>query len=340
MTPRVITFGEIMMRLSPPALERFSQARQFDIAFGGAEANVAVSLSLFGCDSVFVTALPNNPLGDRALAELRRHGVDVRHVQRAKGRLGCYYLEAGANQRGGQVVYDRAHSAFAELGADAIDWAPIFQQGGDWFHVSGITPALGQNAADLTLAAMTAAKAAGLTVSLDINYRSLLWNYGKTPAEVLAPMIALADVLIAGRGDCQQALGIHGDGDPDADSYFDSLTHTVMARFPNLSTMAVTIRDSRSAEHHNWAACLRYGGGIRFSRRYEIRDIVDRVGSGDAFSAGLIHGLASGMSHADALEFAAAANCLKHSVRGDFNLVSREEVTDLVRGGGQGRVKR
>ena len=334
--PRVTTFGEIMMRLSPPALQRFSQTPSFDIAFGGAEANVAVSLALLGCESVFITALPSNPLGERALSELRRHGVDVSRAVRAEGRLGCYYLEQGANQRSGQVVYDRAHSVFAELGVNDIDWI----LDGDWFHISGITPALGQGAADLSLAALDAAKAAGLRVSLDINYRSLLWNYGRTPAEVLAPMIERADILIAGRGDCQQALGIHGSGDPDADSYFESLTATVMERFPNLSAMAVTIRDSRSAEHHNWAACLRSRESIRFSRRYEIRDIVDRVGSGDAFSAGLIFGLVSGMSDADALEFAAAANCLKHSVNGDFNIVSRTEVEDLMRGGGQGRVKR
>ncbi|MGB3456727.1 MAG: sugar kinase [Litorimonas sp.] len=338
MIPRIITFGELMMRLSTPQLERFSQARTFDVSFGGAEANVAVSLAMFGCESVFVSALPDNPLGDRAMQELGRYGVDTSEIIRSDDRLGVYYMEFGANQRSGQVVYDRAGSAFSKLSSTSVDWPPILS--GDWFHISGISPAVSASAADLSLAAMKAAKAAGLTVSLDLNYRSLLWNYGRKPEDVLISMVEAADILIAGRGDCQQALDIHGKGDPDGNSYFESLTETVMARFPNLRKVAVTIRDSRSAEHHNWAACLRSPGGIRFSRKYEIRDIVDRVGSGDAFSAGLIYALIDGMSDEDALEFAAAANCLKHSVVGDFNLVSRHEVMEIAKGGGQGRVKR
>lgn len=338
MTARIITFGELMMRLSTPTRQRFGQAKQFDIAFGGAEANVAVSLALFECDSVFISAVPKNPLGERALQELRYHGVDISEIIWADGRLGTYYMEVGANQRSGQVIYDRDNSAFAKLAPDTIDWSALLD--GDWFHISGITPALSQNAADQSLKAMRKAKDAGLMVSLDLNYRSLLWNYGKAPVDVLIPMVELADVLIAGRGDCQQALDIHGDGDPDENTYFETLTEKVMQRFPNLKKMAVTIRDSRSAEHHNWAACLRTSTEIQFSRKYEIKDIVDRVGSGDAFSAGLIYGLVTGMDDEAALEFAAAANCLKHSIVGDFNLVSRIEVQDLVQGGGQGRVKR
>jgi len=331
-----------MMRLSTPSLERFSQARQFETAFGGAEGNVAVSLALFGCKSVFITALPDNPLGDRAVQELRRWGVDVSHVVRTGERLGLYFMEAGANQRSGQVVYDRAGSSFATLDSDAIDWASVMPgaKPGNWFHISGISPAVSETAARLSFEAMKAARASGMTVSLDLNYRSRLWNYGKVPAEVLTPMVELADILIAGRGDCQHALDIHGTGDPNSNAYFETLTQTVMDRFPNLKKVAVTIRDSRSAEHHNWAACLRTPNGIRFSRRYEIKDIVDRVGSGDAFSAGLIYALATKMKHDQALEFAAAANCLKHSVAGDFNLVSAEEVSDIATGGGQGRVKR
>lgn len=338
MIPRIVTFGELMMRLSTPQLERFSQARQMDVSFGGAEANVAVSLAMFGCESVFVSALPDNPLGDRAVQELRRYGVDTSDVVRPDGRLGTYYMEFGANQRSGQVVYDRYGSAFSKLTKNAIDWPPIMS--GDWFHISGISPAVSEAAARISLDAMLAAKAAGLIVSLDLNYRSLLWNYGQTPADVLTPMVEAADILIAGRGDCQQALDIHGTGNPDDNAYFESLTQTVMDRFPNLKKVAVTIRDSRSAEHHNWAACLRTADGIRFSRQYEIKDIVDRVGSGDAFSAGLIYALVTDMSDDDALEFAAAANCLKHSVVGDFNLVSRQEVHEIAQGGGQGRVKR
>lgn len=338
MIPRIVTFGELMMRLSTPQLERFSQARTFDVSFGGAEANVAVSLAMFGCESVFVSALPDNPLGDRAVQELSRYGVDTAEIVRPDGRLGVYYMESGANQRSGQVVYDRSDSVFSTLSSEAIDWPPIMT--GEWFHISGISPAVSANAASLSLAAMKAAKAAGLKVSLDLNYRSLLWTYGQSPAEVLIPMVELADVLIAGRGDCQQALDIHGTGNPDDNVYFESLTQTMMERFPNLEKIAVTIRDSRSAEHHNWAACLRSSTGIRFSRRYEILDIVDRVGSGDAFSAGLIYALVSGMTDEEALEFAAAANCLKHSVVGDFNLVSRTEVMDIANGGGSGRMKR
>lgn len=338
MTARIITFGELMMRLSTPSRQRFNQAKQFDVAFGGAEANVAVSLALFECESVFVTAVPKNPLGERAMQELRYHGVDVSEIIWADGRLGTYYMEVGANQRSGQVIYDRAGSTFANIAPKSIDWVATLK--GDWFHISGITPALSQNTADECLIAMKAAKASGLKVSFDLNYRSLLWNYGKAPEDVLIPMVELTDVLIAGRGDCQQALNIHGNGDPDENVYFETLTKKVMDRFPNLSKIAVTIRDSRSAEHHNWAACLRTDDGIRFSRQYEIRDIVDRVGSGDAFSAGLIYGLVTSMDDAEALEFAAAANCLKHSILGDFNIVTRGEVLELVQGGGQGRVKR
>lgn len=326
------------MRLSTPQLERFSQARALDVSFAGAEANVAVSLSMFGCESVLVTAIPDNPLGERAVQELSRYGVDTTEIIRPDGRLGIYFMEQGANQRSGQVVYDRSNSVFSTLASESIDWPPIMT--GEWFHISGISPAVSANAANLSLDAMKAAKAAGLKVSLDLNYRSLLWTYGQTPAEVLTPMVELADVLIAGRGDCQQALDIHGEGNPDENAYFETLTQTVMDRFPNLEKVTVTIRDSRSAEHHNWAACLRSADGIRFSRQYEIRDIVDRVGSGDAFSAGLIYALVSEMPDDEALEFAAAANCLKHSVSGDFNLVTRQEVLAIAKGGGDGRMKR
>ena len=338
MSAKVVTLGELLMRLSTPGRERFSQAHSLDMSFGGAEANVAVSLALLGCDSVFLTGLPNTPIGERALQSLRQHGVEVGHIVKRPGRIGAYFMESGANQRSGQVIYDRADSVFANLEHTAFPPADITE--GDWFHISGITPAVSESAAKLALNSLQTAKTAGLPISLDINYRSRLWNYGKAPADVLIPMVELADVLIAGRGDCQQALDIHGAGDPDGHGYFETLTENVMTRFPNLAKVAVTIRDSRSAEHHNWAACVRTSEGMRFSRQYEIRDIVDRVGSGDAFAAGLIYGLVTDMSDADALEFAAAANCLKHSVSGDFNLVSREEIEDLAKGGGQGRVKR
>jgi len=327
------------MRLKTPADERFLQSSIFEQSFGGAEVNVAVSLSLLNQDVRLVSAVPSSSLGDRAIQEIRRWGVKTDHLIQKKGRLGLYYMESGANQRSGQVIYDRSDSVFSELSSESLNWNEIFN-GIDWFHISGITPALSQTAADNSLMAMKAAKERGVRISFDLNFRTKLWNYGLSPETVLEPMMELTDVLIAGRGDCQNALNIHGEGDPDSKAYFEALTQKTMSRFPNLSQIAVTIRDTQSAEHHNWAACLRNEDGVAFSRQYEIKDIVDRVGSGDAFSAGLIYALSEEMAQQDALEFAAAACCLKHSVYGDFNLVSAEEISAIASGTPVGRVQR
>lgn len=336
---KIVTFGEIMMRLTTPGRQRFSQANGYDASFGGGEANVAVSLAHFGCLSTFATALPDNALADSAEQCLKGYGVDVVGPKVENSRLGLYFMETGANQRSGQVVYDRAGSAFSELEPGSIDWDNVFKET-DWFHVSGISPAVSAVAAATTMEAVAAAKSAGVTVSLDLNHRAKLWQYPCDPTEVMRNLVSKTDVLIAGREDSQKSLGIAGEGDPDSQDYFRVLTANLEKEFPHLQAVAVTIRDTKTAEHHDWAACLRMEGETLFSKQYEIRDIVDRVGSGDAFAAGLIYGLTQDMSPQDALEFGAAANCLKHSIEGDFNLVSVEEVQRLASGTETGRVQR
>ncbi len=339
MAKRIVAFGEIMMRLTTPGRQRFCQADSYDATFGGGEANVAVSLAHFGCDATFATALPENALADTAKQCLKGHGVDVVGPVVKGARLGLYFMETGANQRSGQVVYDREGSAFAKLEPNAIDWESVFE-GADWFHVSGISPAVSANAANATREALVAAKSAGVTVSLDLNHRAKLWQYPCEPAQVMHDLVSMTDVLIAGREDSQKSLGIGGEGDPDSKDYFRVLTTNLGQEFPNLKAVAVTIRDTKTAEHHDWAACLRVDDETLFSKQYEIRDIVDRVGSGDAFAAGLIYGLTHDMAPQEALEFGAAANCLKHSIEGDFNLVSVEEVMRLASGTETGRVQR
>jgi 2-dehydro-3-deoxygluconokinase len=340
---RYVTLGEIMLRLKAPAHERFLQTAAFEATFGGAEANVAVSLAQFGLDAAFVTALPANAIGDAALAELRRFGVDVSGVVRHGRRIGIYYLETGSGQRPSEVVYDRAGSAFAETETAAYDWDAIFANAG-WLHISGITPALSATAADLAREACRRGRERGLTISCDLNYRSKLWNYGRQAPDVMTGIFRLVDVGIAGRGDCRQALGIDagvevsaGEADTAA---FETLTATVMGEFPNLSTLAITIRDSQSADRNGWSACLRQGDRFCVGPRYELTRIVDRVGAGDAFSAGLIYGLGRYADAANALGFATAAGCLKHSVSGDFNRVSIAEVESLASGDASGRIRR
>ncbi len=339
MTKRIITFGELLMRLKTPNHQRFSQARSFEASFGGGEANVAVSLAQFGMDAAIVSALPDNPLGHLACGEFMRFGVDMSHVQFHPSRMGLFFMETGSNQRSGNVIYDREGSAFAVLEKDAFDWPSIFA-GADWFHISGISPAVSQAAADLSIIAVKAAKAAGVKVSVDINHRAKLWQYGADPKQVMREIIGSCDVLIAGREDSQKSLGIYGKGDPDSLEYFENLTQTLMCEFQHLEAVAITIRDTQTADHHKWSACIRTDNEMLFSKHYEIKDIVDRVGSGDAFAAGLIYGILQDMGSQDALEFAAAANCLKHSLEGDFNLVSAEEVLSVRDGDSVGRVQR
>lgn len=342
---RIVTFGEIMLRLKSPGHERFFQSPGLEATFGGGEANVAVSLSVLGKQGVFVTALPDNPMGDGALSALRSHGVDVTHIRKAKGRLGIYFLETGANQRPSNVVYDRDASAISQIQPGFFDWAPIFA-GAAWFHITGITPSLSQSCADVSLEAIEAAKKAGCKVSIDLNFRKKLWNYGKKASEVMRPLAALADLVFANEEDIQNCLGIDASdvdvasGALDAAAY-EKLAAKVKKEFPNLSRVAITLRESRSADSNGWSAVLSGTSGFRVSRKYPIDDIVDRVGGGDAFAAGFIFGLLEfGGDEAKALEFAVAASCLKHSIEGDFNLSRRSEVEALLKGDGSGRVRR
>jgi 2-dehydro-3-deoxygluconokinase len=342
--PLVVTFGEIMLRLAPPGFERFLQSPQFGASFGGGEANVAVALAAFGNPSRYVTVLPpNNPIADAFLGELRRFGVDDSRVVRGPGRLGIYFVEPGANQRPSKVVYDRDHSAIALAKAGSIDWKSVFQ-GASWFHITGITPALSQTAAELSLESLREARQAGLTVSCDLNYRKNLWKYGKSAIDVMPELFKFVDVGIANEEDCQATLGIHVDVDVNSGqletSQYKRLTETVLERYPNLKMIAITLRESHSASHNGWSACLHDRAEFLLSRHYEITHIVDRVGGGDSFAGGLIFGLLNLPGHREALEFAVAASCLKHSIPGDFNRFTREEVEQLVKGGGSGRVQR
>ncbi len=340
---RVVTFGEIMLRLKAPGHERFFQSPAFEATFGGGEANVAVSLANFGLDAAFVTALPDNDIAKACVRELRGFGVDVSHIAFGGGRLGIYYLEAGANQRPSSVVYDREFSSISQVQPGSIEWARVFE-GASWFHVTGITPALSASAAETALEAAKAAKLLGLMVSCDLNYRAKLWKYGKTAQEVMTELVRYTDVVIANEEDCQKALGIEAKADVtcgslDRDAY-RVLTDEIKRRFPGVSAVAVTLRESRCADHNEWTACLNGRNGFAVSRTYSITDIVDRVGGGDAFAAGLIYGLMAYQDEVKALEFAVGASCLKHAIPGDFNRVSVKEVERLVTGDGTGRIQR
>ena len=340
---RVVTFGEVMLRLKSPGFERLFQSPTLEATFGGAEANVAVSLAQFGVDARFVSAIPANTVGDACVATLRSFGVDTSAVRRQGERLGVYFLESGSNQRPSRVTYDRAGSAIASAAADDFDWDAIFD-GADWFHISGVTPAISASAAAVSIAAAKAARKKGLTVSCDYNYRKNLWKYGKRATEVMRELVAQAQVGIANEEDCQKALGIDVEVDVEsgaleADKY-RSLANQVLQAFPNLERQAITLRESESADRNGWSAVMQSRQGFAQSRKYQISDIVDRVGAGDSFAAGLIYGLRSYKDDQRALEFATAASCLKHSISGDFNRVSVSEVEGLMHGEGSGRVQR
>ncbi len=345
MGKKYVTFGEIMLRLKSPAHERFFQSPALEATFGGGEANVAVSLSLFGKDAKFVTALPANAIGEAAVREVRKYGVDTSDIKMTKnGRVGIYFLETGANQRPSSVVYDRADSSIALSKPSDFDFPSILEDA-QWLHVTGITPAISQNAADSALAAMVEAKKAGATVSVDLNYRKKLWNYGKTAVEVMRELVKFADVIIANEEDIQKCLGIEAkvdvtSGELDIEVYKE-LTKEVKLQFPNVSVVAVTLRESKSADHNGWSAALSGKSGFYLSKRYEITDIIDRVGGGDSFSAGLIYALSEyGDDEQYAINFAVAASALKHSIDGDFNLSTKAEVQALLKGDGSGRVQR
>jgi 2-dehydro-3-deoxygluconokinase len=343
MSQRIVTFGEIMLRLAPPGFERFLQTPQFCATFGGGEANVAVALATFGLPASYVTVLPQNPIGDAAVAELRRFGVDTSHIVRGKGRLGIYYLEAGANQRASKVVYDRDHSAIALAKPGDLNWDAAFDSAG-WFHITGITPAISASAAALALESVKAARAKGLTVSCDLNYRKTLWKWGNPAVEVMRELAQSIDIAIANEEDVQMALGIQAEVDVHSGkldpAQYQKLTAKVLAEFPNLKAISITLRESHSASHNGWSACLNNGKEFLVSRHYDVTHIVDRVGGGDSFAGGLIYGLTTLPSHQEALEFAVAASCLKHSILGDFNRSTVDEVKALLKGGGSGRVQR
>ncbi|MBT8137959.1 MAG: sugar kinase [Gammaproteobacteria bacterium] len=340
---KFVSLGEIMLRLKTPAHERFFQSPAFEATFGGGEANVAVSLSNYGLDARFVTSLPDNDIGNAALRELKGFGVDVSHVRRSGNRVGIYFLETGSNQRPSKVIYDRAASAICDAGPGDFDWAGIFSDA-KWFHITGITPALSQSAADLSLEAVKAAKDAGVTVSCDFNFRGKLWKYGKSAPAVMTELVKYVDVGIANEEDCQKSLGIEADvhvesGELDTTKY-EALTTKVLEAFPDMSVIGVTLRESKSADRNGWSACLRDSDGFRLSKRYEITDMVDRVGGGDSFASALICGLNAYADRQDSLEFAVAASCLKHTILGDFNRMTVPEVENLMGGDASGRVQR
>jgi 2-dehydro-3-deoxygluconokinase len=345
---RVVTLGEIMLRLKSPQAERLFQSPFLEASFGGGEANVAVSLALFGLDAALVTVLPGNQVGEAALAELRRRGVDVSRIVRSGERLGIYFLEGGTNQRPSVVIYDRDQSGMMQASPATFDWESVFE-GADWFHISGITPALSQSAADLSLQAAREAQARGITVSCDYNYRGKLWKYGKKAPEVMRELVRHADVGIANEEDCQLSLGITADEDPGEQhrpggelnvARYELLCRNVFAAFPHLKYQAITLRESHSASHNGWSACLSNGRQFFVSTKYDLTHIVDRVGAGDSFAAGLIYALATGMGEGEALNFAVAASALKHTIPGDLNLVTLAEVRRLLAGDATGRVQR
>lgn len=340
---KFLTFGEIMLRLKAPGHERFFQSPLLEATFGGGEANVAVSLANYGMDAAFLTVLPQNEIARACVRELRSFSVDTGRIQYGPGRMGIYYLEGGANQLPSKVVYDREYSALALAKPEMIDWEQAFT-GVDWFHITGITPAISAAARDLSLDAVRQAKRRGITVSCDLNYRKNLWNYGQKACEVMGEMAEYVDVAIANEEDVQKSLGITTDvvvesGELDRGKY-RALGDKVLARYPNMRMIAITLRESKSADTNGWAACLNDRERFYESRRYLISDIVDRVGGGDSFAGGLLYGLNTYPDRQRALEFAVAASCLKHSIIGDFNRVGVSDVEKLMDGDGSGRVQR
>jgi len=335
--------GEVMLRFKSPGRERFFQSPVLEATFGGGEANVAVGLARFGLDAAFVSAVPANPVGDACLGELRRHGVDTSRVLRQGDRLGTYYLETGANQRPSVVVYDRAHSAICEAAAGDFDWDAVFADA-QWFHITGITPAISASACEAALAAVREAKKRNVTVSCDLNFRKKLWKYGKTAPEIMSELIRSVDVAIANEEDCQKSLGISVDVDVESGELsaakYKELSDKVLETYPDLKKIAITMRESHSADHNGWSACLNNRSEFLVSAHYDITDIIDRVGGGDSFATGLIYGLSQLSSDRDALEYAVATSCLKHSIPGDLPLLTVAEVEGLLKNGGSGRVQR
>lgn len=343
---KIVTFGEIMVRLGAPDYLKLIQADRFDVSYAGAEANVVVSLANYGIDTDFITCLPDNPVAERCIMDLRGHKVGVDHIQRTGKRMGVLYLETGSNARPSKVYYDREGSSIAQVEPGSINWKEIMKDA-TWFHWTGITPALSANAASECLKAIKTANELGITVSCDINYRGNLWKYGKTAAEVMPEMVAGADVILGNEEDCEKVFGIKPDcfdvestGGEIDQQIFRSVCHQMMNKFPRCKKMAITLRGAINANHNTWGGVLYNGLDLIESRRYDITDIVDRVGGGDSFMGGLIYGLLHYQDDRKALEFAAAASCLKHTLKGDFNWVTTQEVENLMKGEISGRVKR
>ena len=335
-----------MLRLSTPGYLRFGQARQFDASFGGGEANVAVSLANFGIGTEFVTMVPDNDIARACLRDLRSYGVGTTHCITGGVRLGIYFLETGAVARPSKVVYDRAHSAISTIQPGMVDWHKVFE-GADWFHWTGITPAISESAAKVCLEAIKVANEMGIFVSCDLNYRKNLWKWGKTAAEVMPELVEGCDLILGNEEDAEKEFGIkpegfdaeHSDGSIDQ-SRFESVCRQLMERFPRCRKVAITLRGSINANHNTWGGVIFDGKDLRQSRRYDITHIVDRVGGGDSFMGGLIYGLLTWSDDQKAIDFAAAASCLKHTIFGDYNQVTVKEVESLMSGNASGRVAR
>lgn len=340
---KFLTFGELMLRLKSPGRERLMQSPSLEAIFGGGEANVAVSLANYGLDAEFLSVIPSNSIGDAAIGELRRFNVGTDKIIRTDGRMGIYYLETGANQRASKVIYDRAYSAISMFDPEKYDWDSIYNNV-TWLHISGITPAISEQTKDASIASVKEAKKRGITVSIDLNYRKNLWKYGVDAKEVMSVMTEYADVIIANEEDCQKSLGLEcksnvEGGKLDNEDY-RKLSNSLLEKYPNVKKVAITLRESKSADINFWAAALNNGTDFIVSRKYEMYDIVDRVGGGDSFAGGLIYGLNVLGDDREALEFAVAASCLKHTIEGDFNRVTVDEVLKLAKGDGSGRVQR
>lgn len=347
MKNKIVTFGEIMLRLATPGYLRFSQCNELSATFGGGEANVAVSLANYGMDTEFVTRLPENDIAEACIKDLHKQGVGTHHILRGGERMGIYFLETGAVSRGSKVIYDRAHSAIAEIEKGMIDWKEVLK-GATWFHWTGITPAISQGAAEVCLEAIKAANELHIPVSCDLNYRKNLWKYGKSAAEVMPEMVAGCDIILGNEEDAEKVFGIKPEGfDVTAtggaidSSKFESVCTQLMQRFPKAKKVIITLRGSINANHNTWGGVLYDGKQLLQSKRYDITHIVDRVGGGDSFMGGLIYGLLSyPQDDQRALEFAVAASCLKHTIYGDYNQVTVKEVETLMKGDGSGRVAR
>lgn len=346
MKNKIVTFGEIMLRLATPDYQRFTQTNSYNATFGGGEANVAVSLANYGLQTEFITRLPANDIARACVMDLRRYGVGVDNIVYGGNRIGIYFLETGAVARPSKVIYDRAGSSIAEIEPGMIDWKEVLKDA-KWFHWTGITPAISEGAAKVCLEAIKCANEMGVTVSCDLNYRKNLWKYGKKASEVMPELVAGCDIVLGNEEDAEKVFGIKPEGFDVTQTAgevnaaeFESVCTQLMQRFPRIRKVIITLRGSINANHNTWGGVLYSGNTLKVSRRYDITHIVDRVGGGDSFMGGLIYGLNTYDNDQQALDFAVAASCLKHTIYGDFNQVTVDEVEKLMGGDGSGRVSR